>query len=748
MENLLEKEKNSVKYKEEGSPMMIDFRQIWMLFVLNWRWFVASIVVLMIIAYGYCFFRPNRIVVSNVMQIKSEGGGGGGSVGGAAEGFLNSLPISLGSSIGGSRDVETEIQVLTSRPLILDVVKELGLYTEYYTESWGRRFVQYKTQPLEITLDPAHLKWLDKELLTANRRIDLTIVKTSSGYEVEPLLIENKVEMECPKQTFKNLPITVKTAFGTVNIVANPLLSPKQAEAYHDGFTLKASIYPPMVKAQMFRGGLSVAPPTKKSVGLLLVSLQDDNLFRGIDFINCLIDCYNKKGNDEKNKEVLRNEEYVNERLAKLDIELGTSDANWESYKKSHLMVEPDEYSHQIVEKKNNYESQLINIGLKLQLHDYLCDYVNNPSNLYKIIPTVKEDYNLDAEAAGGKVETDANIERHNSLVIQRDNLLKGLSEQAPAIQRLSELIKELHPTIKMALERDRHAILIKRQAVEREYDKYLGRVSNAPRQERELTDIARQREIKQGVYLVMLQKREEIAMDLAKNMMKGQLIDEPILGSPNRPLSILLLGALLLGIVLPLAVLFLLQILKTKIDTKQELEKISKLPILSEVFLTDRGDAIRTLRTNLLLNLKNGQKTLVVTSHDKGDGKTYIAQHLVESLRQIDKKAQYLNLNFREDKTKADQAADLLAGADLAKQIESLKAENDYLILDTPAMGKFTDVYQIAQFADATVFVVKAEATKKSAVKDIAKDAFIPDPMLVLNAIDLSKKKYKFIYK
>ena len=219
MVNLLEKEKNAKKYKEEETPV-VDFKQLWMLFVLNWRWFVASIVVLMIIAYGYCWFRPNRIAVSNVMQIRSEGSNGGGSVGGSAESFLNSLPISLGSSIGGSRDVETEIQVLTSRPLILDVVKELGLYTEYYTESWGRRYVQYKTQPLEITLDPAHLKWLDKELLTANRRIDLTIVKTASGYEVEPLLIENKVEMECPKQTFKKLPITVKTAFGTVNIVS------------------------------------------------------------------------------------------------------------------------------------------------------------------------------------------------------------------------------------------------------------------------------------------------------------------------------------------------------------------------------------------------------------------------------------------------------------------------------------------------------------------------------------------------
>ena len=136
------------------------------------------------------------------------------------------------------------------------------------------------------------------------------------------------------------------------------------------------------------------------------------------------------------------------------------------------------------------------------------------------------------------------------------------------------------------------------------------------------------------------------------------------------------------------------------------------------------------------------------MASHDKGDGKTYLAQRLVDSLTQIGKKAQYLNLNLREDRSKAAQAADLLAGADVAKQIESLKAANDYLILDTPEMGKYADIYQIAQFVDATIFVVKAESTEKSAVKDIAKDARIPNPMLVLNAIDMSKKKYQYLYK
>ena len=322
------------------------------------------------------------------------------------------------------------------------------------------------------------------------------------------------------------------------------------------------------------------------------------------------------------------------------------------------------------------------------------------------------------------------------------------MSEKAPQVQILNDKIRELHTTIQTSLARKRHSMLIKRNAKEREYHKAMDRFSAAPKMEREMTDIARQREIKQGVYLAMLQKREEIAMDMDKNTMKGQLIDDPMIGNSNRPLYILVLGAVLLGLILPMGILYLLQMFKSRIDTKQELEETSKLPILSEVFLTNNDDAIRALRTNLLYNLKEGQKVVMLASHSKGDGKTYLAQRLVDSLTQIGKKAQYLNLNLREDRSKAAQAADLLAGADVAKQVESLKTANDYLILDTPEMSKYADVYQVAQFADATIFVVKAESTDKSAVKAIAKDVRIPSPMLVLNAIDMSKKKYQYLYK
>ena len=741
MNKMIENEMNSMEFQEEEAPLF-DFKQLWMLFILNWRWFIASVVACVIMAFVYSKFRTNDDVVSNKIQImgNSKQSGGAAAASKAVSGALNALPVSLGSSIGGPSDLETEQELLMSKPLIRKVVKDLGLYAEYRVGNWMRTNVLYKTQPVEVTLDPAHLKWFDDQLPLVYHEIDLTIQKTSSDYRVDVEADGN----ELPTQTFNSIPAQVKTDIGTVTIAPNPLLSADQAKAYEDGFKLMVNIIPPKSRAQLIGWNLTVEPPSRKSANLLDITLHDENYLRAIDIINSLVDQYNKYGNEQKDESVRQNEEFVNSRLAKLDAELGTSDANWENYKRGHEILDPDAAASEATEKKNEYEEQIKEIDLDILLHDYQSDFINNPANLYKIIPTETSK----TEGGDNEQKGDPNIDRHNDLVTQRNDLLKSVSEKAPQVQILNDKIKELHTTIQTSLARKRHSMIIKRNAKEREYNKAMGRFSAAPKMEREMTDIARQREIKQGVYLAMLQKREEIAMDMDKNTMKGQLIDDPMIGNSNRSLLMIVLGAVLLGLILPMGILYLLQMFKSRIDTKQELEETSKLPILSEVFLTNNDDAIRALRTNLLFNLKDGQKVIMLASHDRGDGKTYLAQRLVDSLTQIGKNAQYLNLNLREDRAKTAQAADLLAGADVAKQIESLKTANDYLILDTPEMSKYADVYQVAQFADATIFVVKAESTDKSTVKAIAKDARIPNPMLVLNAIDMSKKKYQYLYK
>lgn len=754
MNKMIENEMNSMEFQEEEAPLF-DFKQLWMLFVLNWRWFIASVVACVMIAFVYLWFRPNPVIVSSNMQILGESKGGGGAS--AAAKALGALPVSLGSSIStGSEGIETVKRMLTSTTLIKDVVKDLGLYAEYSVDSWGRNYILYKTQPIVVTLDPAHLKWFDEEMLTAYHHIDLTIHKKNDGYYVAA--IADGVGL--PEQTFKALPATVKTDVGSVTIEANPQLNAQQAAAYAGDFKINVSVVPPKAMAARLAGAMAVEPPFKNVSDVVTISIQEDNYLRGIEFINALVDRYNKRINEQKDEEVRRNEEFVNGRLAKIDMELGSSDADWQHYKEDKKIISPESEAEIVMTKKETAEMTLLDMDVQLALHDYQVEYISDPANLYKVFPEASNGGSSASSssfggssgasagvAAGG--QSSSSIGRHNDLVIQRDDMLKSMSEKAPQIQRINEKIKELQPTILLELGRKRQQLLIQRRPIEGEYSKAVDRFSKAPKMEREMTDIERKREIKQGVYISMLQKREEVAADLARNMKKGQLIDDPRIGGAGqvKP-ELVLLGALLLGFLLPIGILILFQMLKSKIDAKKELEEIAKLPILSEVFLTNNDDAIRALRTNLLFNLKGGQKVIMMASRDKGDGKTYLAQRLVDSLTLIGKKAKYLNLNLREDRAKAAQAADLLAGVDVAKQVESLKTANDYLILDTPEMAKYADVYQVAQFADATIFVVKAESTDKSAVKAIAKDARIPSPMLVLNAIDMSKKKYQYLYK
>lgn len=738
-------ENQNVMIEEEESSF--DFMQLWRLFKRNWKWFPVSIVICVLIAGAYLWFTPTMVSVSGKMEIidKSKKGSSGMSAGLA---MLNSLPMGLGSSLGGSASlgIESEKEILKSNWLVRDVVKDLGLYTEYRLSKWGKKTLLYQNNPINVSLDPAHVDWLDRELPMTTHQILLTITKGSNGYEVETRLKENKEKTDLPTQTFASLPATMKTEAGTLTLTENKLPS-KQAKVFEDGYTLKVSIIPPSKSADGFIKRLSAEPPSKKVLNILSVTLQDESLLRGLDFINHLVDAYNQRANDEKNEEARKTDEFVRARLAKIDGELGSSDAAWENSKKNFQITTPEVDAEEALTKKSLYEAQLVEIGTQLQLHDYLSDYINNPANLYEIIPSGIAGSSAPAASAGSKGTTSSAgtgasgnaslIAQHNSLVNQRKDLLKSVSEMSPQVQRLTESIQELHPTLQLAMKRDRQQLVMQKDAINREYAKYTGRIGSAPQMERVLTEIGRQREIKQGVYLLMLQKREETAMELANTTDKGRLVDavqgDPLSAKPQKKMALLV--ALFLGALLPMGILYLLQMFKTRIDTRQELEALTKLPILAELSGTNADEAIRNLRTNLLLNLKDGQKTILVASNNDGDGKTFIAQHLVDSLTAIGKKATLVNSDLRSSSmSRGQHPSDVLASEAFALQVVDAKSLNDYVILDSPALSQYADALQLAQFADATLYIVKAGKTLKSDLESLSANNNLPNPLIVFN--------------
>lgn len=749
------------KTEPEKERPLFDFQQLWMLFRLNWHWCIISMIAIGLMTYIYMYFKPTKITVSNKVLIIDEGNQGS-AVAGVESKMLSAIPFGLGSSIGGSGDVDTEIEILKSNTLIRDIVNDLGLYAEYRFSNWGCSYVVYKTQPLTVSMDPAHLKWMDDELLTSYHQINLTINKSDGGYQVEPVLVLGKKETELPAQSFTKLPATLQTEYGNLTIEENGLLSSKERSGYQGDYSLKVEIVPPMTRAMQFISSMVVEKPSKMSSGKLLnVMLQDENHIRAIDFIDALVKHYNEKANKEKDAELLRNERFANKRMAKLDLELGSSDADWERYKKVNQIIDPEADAQDVLTKKSTYEVQLVELGTQIQLHDFLSDFVNNPDNLFELIPAAitpqvssgtggsgGSGASVSSSISAGSEGTSSLLAKHNSLVDQRRDLLKSLSEKSPQVIRLTEMIRELQPVIRTSLKRDRQALIIQRNALEKEYGKSVARVSSAPKMERELTDIARQREIKQGVYLAMLQKREQTAMDLAKKTLKGQLLGQTqVVASTAANKNATLLIAMLAGALLPMVILFLLDFLKLKIENRKDVENSCRYPVIGEIPLSQYDDAIRTLRTNLLLNLVEGQKTILVASHSVGDGKTFLAQQLTDSFTAIGKKATLINADFRTERQKG-HPSDILSSPDFEMQITQAKTNSDYVILDTPALDKYVDAYQIAKFADTTLFVIKAESTPKSALESLSSDTRLPNIMLALNAIDMSKKKYKFIYK
>lgn len=753
-ENCLNSAKPQVR--SQAVAPMIDLKQLWALAVINWHWFVASVISCVLLALLYLWFTPTTVSVTGKMEIIDKSKKGNGLSAGMA--MLNSLPMGLGSalggSLGGSAGIESEKEILISNSLVTNVVKDLSLFTEYRLSEWGRKALLYQDQPVNVSLDPAHVEWLDAELPLYFHQIKLTITKDHKGYTVETMLKENKEKTYLPDQTFSSLPATIKTDAGVLTLTENTMLTKRQSEKFQDGYTLKVTITPPCDIAEEFIKYLTVEPPSKKVTNILNITLVDENVMRGIDFVNHLVEVYNQRANDDKNEEALKTDEFVNTRLAKVDAELGSSDADWEKYKKRFQITEPSVDAQEVMTKKSVYETQLVEIGTQLQLHDYLNDYINDPANLYQIIPLSIGASSVTSKSGDNNAvatQSASLIAKHNELVSQRRDILKSMSDKAPQVERLTLSIQELHPVIQTAMKRERQSLLMKRSNVEREYSRYMGRVGNAPQQERVLTEIGRQREIKQGVYLVMLQKREETAMELANVTDKGKLIETTrmVKNSSKPQKKIVLLASMFLGLLLPIFVLHIKQMLSTKVETPKDLDSLSKSPLIGQIPLSNQDEAIRDLRTNLLLGLEDGQKVVLMVSESEGDGKTCLAKRLVDSLTTIGKKALYFNADLRsQSMAKGQHPVDFLASTDFANQMADAKANNDYVIVDTPALCKYNDAYQIAQFADVTCYVIKPGSTSKSAIEKLEKDSRLPNVKFIINAIDMSKKKFKYLYK
>ena len=702
--------------REKKSYSIFDMKYLWTIFTTHKKWFALSVFICLFLAAVYVYFsRPSYNIVGKMMLIDRRLNNSNMS---ASAALLNQLPSSLGSSLnlGRSLGFESEKEILKTKLLAKDVVEDLGLYTEIRHQKNLKSRLLYKNTPVNVTVSKECIHAMNEGL--KDYSIRLTIDKSDAGFVIEGVLKKNKKKAQIAAQTFAKLPAVIHTEIGDLTFTENVLPTDDDRKPFEKDYQLKVTITPPMTMAKQFVKRLTIASASKKTTSIIQINLQDEQTVRGVDFVNSLVAHYNDRSNQERQEEAAKNDEFVNGRLAKIDDELGLTDADWEKAKKQYQVTDPRVDAEDVMGKKSAYESQIVNFGIQQQLLDYLNEYVNDPANRYELIPVNVGVYSGDAISM---------ITRHNQLVNERKMLLKSVTEQSTQVKLTTQLIDELHPVILTAFKRDRESLLLRKRVAEREYNRYMSRVGDAPEQERVLTEVSRQRNIKQGVFVSLLQKREEIAMELANTTDKGRLIDETQALKKVKPKTLVALFlSLIFGLLLPYVFFFSRRNMKKQIESDIDLKVTTSLPLVGTIPASGQGDiddAFRLVRNNILHLQGEGKKTILVTSANKGDGKTFSANHLAESFVRTGEKTLCRSLIevLPEGTMASSHPADLLAHKDLRQLLASLRESYDIIILDGPEMDLCNEPL-IGTLADVTCFVCRAGKTKKAAIERFGK--------------------------
>lgn len=774
---------------QESKEENIDVKELLFKYLIHWPWFVGAVVVCLIAAWVYLYTSTPVYNISATVLIKDDKKGG-------SAGMLSGLEsLGLDGMVSSSQNIDNEIEVLRSKTIVKEVVEDLGLYISYTDEDEFPSRNMYKTSPVQVSLTPQEADLLEEPMI-----VEMTLQPQGS------MDVTVKIDDDEYQKHFEKLPAVFPTDKGTLAFFLTPdsISSSKRileetTASEKTTRNITATINKPLAVAKAYCKNMTIEP-TSKTTSVAVISLKNSNVQRGKDFINKLLEMYNINTNNDKNEVAQKTAEFINERISIISKELGSTEKDLESFKRGAGITDLTSDAQIALTGSAEYEKKRVENQTQINLLQDLQKYMQNEG--YEVLPSNIGLQDLNLAAA---------INRYNEVLVERKRLLRTSTENNPTIINLDTSISAMKENVQVSLDRVLRGLFITKADLDREANRYSRRISEAPGQEREFVSIARQQEIKAGLYLMLLQKREENAITLAATANNAKIIDDAIADdapvSPKRKMIYLI--ALVLGVGIPVGVIYLLELTKFKIEGRSDVEKLTSLPIVGDIPLTDEkqgaiavfenqnnlmSETFRNIRTNLQFMLENDKKVILVTSTVSGEGKSFISANLAISLSLLGKKVVIVGLDIRKpglnkvfniprkevgitqylanpEKNLMDlvqlsdvsknlyillggtvppNPTELLARDGLDKAIETLKKNFDYVILDTAPVGMVTDTLLIGRVADLSVYVCRADYTHKNEytlINELAEKDKLPSLCTVINGLDLKKRKYGYYY-
>jgi capsular exopolysaccharide synthesis family protein len=746
-----------------NNDVIIDLRTYTNMFLYNWKWFLVGLGLSIATAIIYLRYTPHQYEVATSILIDDKANGG----------LPNELlPFQeLGLVNSGKQLIENEIAIIKSRNLMKRVVQKLAINVEYYKEGRIRAVEIYKDQlPFKINFFSKDSMFFEKDTL-----IHLKALSDTSF----TLLNENETESE---NYFFGENIT--TNFGDLTV------TPVTIEKLEFDIPYKIQIKSLSSVVEELRNKIEINLLYKKS-SVLELKLKSSIKKKAQDILDQLIIQYNYETVEYKNLIATRTKIFLNERLAIVEKELLKVDGNIQEFKTSNKLSDISAEASIVLENNSELDKKIIDLTTQLKLVDYIAAYTSENPEL--IIP---DNIGLSDR------EYNSNIGRFNGLLLERNRILENSSNKNPIVRNLNSQLNQLRYSIIQGIQNLKTNIKVSLDAALNQEERLANRIESSPRQEREFKDIQRKQKIVEGLYLFLLQKREENAISLAMTIPNSKLIDSA--EGSNKPLypkrKLVFLIALISGILIPFILLYIKSVFNNKLQTQKELETLISVPFLGSIPKSNENyekgedfsvlsEAFRKIANhlNFILGYANKEaKTIFVTSTLPNEGKTFISTNLSKMLASSNKKVLLIDADLRKPKiaeyleipivkkalsvyladssveireiitehatTKIDviqagiippNPSELLINGRFLEIIKYAKSHYDYVIVDNPPVGIVTDSLLFAEHVDLFLFVVKANHVDKRSLEianNLYKNKRIPKMATVLNYAKLSK--------
>ncbi|QRM90158.1 polysaccharide biosynthesis tyrosine autokinase [Lacinutrix sp. WUR7] len=684
-------------------------------------------------------------------------------------------------------NVLDEAEIIGSRELIEQVVKDLKFNIQYYVEGRIQNHEVYANPPLNLNFSaPDSILFLADTIM--NVKIHSKTQFLLKGITEGEKIWKSKDQNIEDQGTLHSFGQPIKTGFG--DIIITPNLGQYAAKI---GSNITIQISPISKVTGIFKGALRIE--TKEYSSIIKLSITNNNREKASLFLSRLIEVYNNDVVKDKQQVVEITSDFINSRLEIVSRELGQVDLTAETIQKRNRLTDLATQSNIFLQTERDNESQIVNTTNQIQLIDYMKDFVDENSESSDLLPA-----NIGiAENSISEI-----TRRHNDLVIERNRLLKHSSEKNPTVVNLTNQIDELKGNLNQNLNNIKSSNEITLNALSEKASKISGKIYTTPTKERQFRDTQRQQNIKESLYLYLLQKREEAAISHGISSPNAKIVDKGYAGgkpiSPIKP--IIYLSALILGASLPIGLIYLFQLLDSKVHTIKDIKKNIDVPYLGDipksnnrkklidkVDYSSKAEAFRMVRTNIdfmLQDITDRAKIIFVTSTTSQEGKSHTSINLASSLSFSEKKVLLIETDIRVPKatnylkikndigitnfignkqltasevtTKLEDnpfldvipsgvippnPSELLMSDRVGELFESVKNKYDYIIVDTAAVGLVTDTLLISKYADMFVYVVRANYIDKRQLH-IAQTMYtekrLPNMAILLNAVDHKK--------